>query len=463
MKKFDFPDYFHKAAEKLAALLPDWITGKSDVMKQKYCMKYGARDYSHLIKRNKANTMAAYMIIGAFFIIFSFAALPGQLTKREEITSVERPAFGEATKSIPVEAHVKFNDYELIRSMTIRVSQKEPDEKEKRELINSYMAWLEEMILGENEDPDHISRSLNLVDQDTATGITVNWISDHPELINEKGEVDLIGAKDGQAVELRAELALDDVSVTKVYRFRLDTNAVKEDYEKSMAGRLDESIVRSAAAADSPDMALPRELGDGVRVRWYAGKEDGGPFLAFIFFFALIIVYLKRYDPVNREIRKAEESIAQDLPEFINKLVLLLNAGLVVSTAFSKIAEDYEMFYHSGKPEKERKKRYLYEELIEIQKRVNRSNASLIRELKEFSQRCGVREMVRLTTVISDNWNKGSALSEKLEGEAELMWIGRKKRAEEKGRLAETKLTLPLMILLMVLIMVTIAPAMLEM
>jgi hypothetical protein len=134
----------------------------------------------------------------------------------------------------------------------------------------------------------------------------------------------------------------------------------------------------------------------------------------------------------------------------------------VFSTAFSKIIGDYESFYYNVKAGQTEKK-FLYEEMLEIQKRVDQSNASLIRELKEFSQRCGVREMVRLTAVISDNWNKGSTLVEKLEAESNLLWIGRKKRAEEKGKLAETKLTFPLMILLLVLIMVTIAPAMLEM
>jgi tight adherence protein C len=67
-----------------------------------------------------------------------------------------------------------------------------------------------------------------------------------------------------------------------------------------------------------------------------------------------------------------------------------------------------------------------------------------------------------MTAVISDNWDKGSVLAEKLEGESNLLWISRKKRAEEKGKLAETKLTFPLVILLIVLIMVTIAPALME-
>ena len=64
--------------------------------------------------------------------------------------------------------------------------------------------------------------------------------------------------------------------------------------------------------------------------------------------------------------------------------------------------------------------------------------------------------------MISDNWNKGTALAEKLESENEILWNSRKKIAEEKGKLAETKLTFPLMILLIVLIMIVIAPALME-
>ena len=74
----------------------------------------------------------------------------------------------------------------------------------------------------------------------------------------------------------------------------------------------------------------------------------------------------------------------------------------------------------------------------------------------------GIRELMRISNIINDNVNKGVELTDKLQAESELLWMNRKKSCEEKGRLAETKLTLPLMIFLMVLIMITVAPALLE-
>lgn len=462
MKKIDLASRFIELSEKLVRIFPDWITGKSEVMKQKYYKKYGARDYSELIRRNKIRTMSAYLCVTSVFLIFIFSAVIAQPAGDKEIVSIMRPENGQSVRSVPVKVQMNYRGIMLTEEIDLRIGQKELSQREKLVLLRGFRKSLGKMILGGNKDLDHISKPLKLMDRDPATGITVDWTSDRPELISESGEVNLIEAGEEKSVVLKADLALDDAELTGRYRLTIDPEATDEDYQRSLALSLRNRINEMSKNAFSDRIKLPDKLDDGVKVRWFSVKEERGAFLTPAFLFMMLIVYFRRYDRIDREIREAETSVNRDLPEFINKLVLLLNAGLVFSTAFSKIIEDYESFYHNSKTGQTEKK-FLYEELLEIQKRVDQSNSSLIRELKEFSQRCGVREMVRLTAVISDNWNKGSTLAEKLESESNLLWIGRKKRAEEKGKLAETKLTFPLMILLLVLIMVTIAPAMLEM
>ncbi|MDD3168876.1 MAG: type II secretion system F family protein [Eubacteriales bacterium] len=461
--KKDIFNRCEKISEKLTLCFPDWITGKSEVMQHKYFRRYGARDSHRLIQQSKAHIMAAYLGIIAIFLMISASLFLVQFTKTEEIRTILRPEQGQAAKSIPVEVQMKYKDYELSENVTIKVSHKELTDTEKLELLRVFERRLGVFILGENKDLSHISKPLRLLDRDSDTGITIRWTSNCPELVREDGSVNILNADGTETIELQAELALDDQSITRIYKAKIDPDAAAEDYERNMTERLTERLVQLSEGRDSSDINLPEELGDGIAVRWFTGRDRSGAILVPVSFLAILTVYFKRYDHINKEIREAEASITKDLPEFINKLVLLLNAGLVVSTAFSKIVQDYEAFHKTGKNQKQWGERFLYEELSEIQKRVAQSNASLIRELQEFSQRCGVREMIRLTAVITDNWNKGSTLAEKLEGESELLWINRKKRAEEKGRLAETKLSFPLMILLMVLIMVTIAPAMMEM
>lgn len=79
-----------------------------------------------------------------------------------------------------------------------------------------------------------------------------------------------------------------------------------------------------------------------------------------------------------------------------------------------------------------------------------------------MAKESGIRELMRVSNIINDNINKGVELTDKLQAESEILWLNRKKSCEEKGRFAETKMTLPLMLFLMVLIIITVAPALLE-
>ena len=69
---------------------------------------------------------------------------------------------------------------------------------------------------------------------------------------------------------------------------------------------------------------------------------------------------------------------------------------------------------------------------------------------------------MRISNIINDNISKGSGLTDKLQSECETLWLARKRNSEERGRLAETKLTLPLTLFLLVLVVITVSPALLE-
>ena len=70
-----------------------------------------------------------------------------------------------------------------------------------------------------------------------------------------------------------------------------------------------------------------------------------------------------------------------------------------------------------------------------------------------------MRELLRLSNIMADNINKGSELVNKLEQEANFMWHMNKKQVEERGRIAESKLTFPMALMLIALLVITAAPA----
>ena len=112
----------------------------------------------------------------------------------------------------------------------------------------------------------------------------------------------------------------------------------------------------------------------------------------------------------------------RQLPEFVNRLVLLLNAGLVLSTAFERSVEE-SMELSDTKDD------YFYGKLREIYVNVKTANGSMHRELREFARKSrdqGIDPSSKYHN--RDNVSKGTGLTEKLQAESEILWMNREKK-----------------------------------
>ncbi len=202
-------------------------------------------------------------------------------------------------------------------------------------------------------------------------------------------------------------------------------------------------------------VTLPAVLSDGTKVS-YERRRD----LSLIPLFAMgvilfLCIYTARFDSLKKAEKRARESVSEELPGFISKLELLLASGTVVDNCFRRIIEEHRI---TGETDN-----YFYQRLAMMEKNVRSTNSSYIDELAVFARESGVHEFIRLAGILEDGVTKGVDLTEKLENEGRYLWFSRKNRAEEMGKLADTKLTLPLVILLLSLVIITIAPAMLKM
>lgn len=204
-------------------------------------------------------------------------------------------------------------------------------------------------------------------------------------------------------------------------------------------------------------VGLPDRLATGEQVIWEMeeGAATNAPAIGAMMFLAVFALYKNRFAAIRKQEEENRESVMRQLPEFVNRLVLLLNAGMVLNSAFVKTIEESLRFQRNADD-------YFNRRLQDIYVSVKNANGSIHGEFRRFAKESGVRELMRVSNIIHDNISKGTELTGKLQNESEILWISRKKHAEEKGRLAETKLTLPLVIFLMVLIVITVAPALLE-
>ena len=201
---------------------------------------------------------------------------------------------------------------------------------------------------------------------------------------------------------------------------------------------------------------LPSRLSDGTKITWH--EENQSYFLPVLLLGLLLLygIYKKRFEPIKKLEMEANESVMAELPGFLNKLALLMNAGLVFGSAYERIIDEKEKMGWN-------KESYFYQQLIKINENVKERNCSIQRELADFATRSQNKEFIRAVGIINDNISKGIMLTDKLRGESEAMWYARKKYIEEKSKLAETKLVGPLFIILGILIVITMVPAMMGM
>lgn len=281
-------------------------------------------------------------------------------------------------------------------------------------------------------------------------------------------------------VELIADIRTDSGLVTKKYNLSLypcergETAAATGRAPGAGAGNSsgtmseDELLayeMRSVISSLNDDqsvrrVSLPDRLRTGESIAWSMKKKSNTAFIALAAILLIVLIYSRRLDPLEKIRKKEMDSVRRQLPEFASKLVLLLGAGMVLSAAFERIVEESRRTPALAED-------YFYRRMDGIYSKIKETNSSMEKEFRAFarSSACscaGSRELMRISNIISDNISKGVELTDKLRSESEALWLSRKRDSEERGRLAETKLTMPLTVFLLVLVVVTVSPALLE-
>lgn len=300
------------------------------------------------------------------------------------------------------------------------------------------------------------------------------------QILRENGSYYLLRPSAGESsghVSLRASVKTEEDVVTRSFDVRLDPQQDSDGdgasdgagngssdgasdgapSRKAHAEELISSELRSAAAGFNDDLSsrkvpLPAAVSTGEPIRWSIKKSSHVLLLALMTAMLSAVVYRGRFQPLRKMELRRQRSVQKQLPVFVNELVLLMGAGLVLSRAFEAAVES------AGEGTSD----YFYSGLRRICHSIRNTNAVMHEELRNFSKESGVSEFMRVSSIISDNINKGSELTEKLEREMDSLWNARRLHAEQRGRLAETKMTIPLAVFLCVLIIITVAPAMMQ-
>jgi len=177
------------------------------------------------------------------------------------------------------------------------------------------------------------------------------------------------------------------------------------------------------------------------------GEADAALFV-FTLGIALLCFFLPDYE-LRKRLQERHLLIRLDFPEFINKLILLVNAGMTVGRAWERVVTATQ------------KDTPLYREVTRVSREI-KGGKNEGEAYEEFARRCRTPEIARFVTVILQNLRKGNAeMVAVLRVQANECWEMRKHAAKRLGEEASTKLLLPMMLMFLAILIIVATPAML--
>ena len=161
-----------------------------------------------------------------------------------------------------------------------------------------------------------------------------------------------------------------------------------------------------------------------------------------LFLIAAMAILVMKGREEQVQLQKRYEELLMDYPGLIMKFTLLVQAGMTVRKAFQKISLDY------GRKRK-RNPRPAYEEIRIV-----------CYEMERFGERCGQAKYKTFATLLIQNLQKGSRqMADMLERESTEAWEERKRKARVLGEAAATKLLVPMIMMLIVVMAIVMIPA----
>lgn len=396
----------------------------------------------------KISFSLAILLVGTLFGVFAKYNVQSNMILDKE-GRVIRGNYKEGSVKVRLEA--EYGDRKN-GSFQIEVAPLQLTDVEAEILWEEFWDRLPEYILGENKSIDRISYDLILEERYGDYPFLLEWESRSPAVVGSTGRV----YPAEQPIEV--EMAVKMIYGGRAWEEILCLKVVPEELsdEKRFQEELEDFLIQSEYENRREEAwELPREW-RGQAVNWQLDAEDYSVVLWMLAIVTAISVYrMSDYD-LHRQLEQRKKQMWKDYPDIVHKLALYIGAGMTIRGAFQKVAGEYG---RQGKGEEFHCVHPVYEEMLYACREMH-SGISEAAAYEHFGKRTGLQEYIRLSTLLIQNLKKGNrTLLERLREEADKAGMERLQSCKRLGEEAGTKLLVPMVLMLAVVMVMIMAPA----
>ena len=393
----------------------------------------------------KLSLTMAVLAVGLVFGVLAKINGGKEILLTEE-GSITRGTYLEGEQQLRIKAQLKDKSQEF----QVQVYPRLLSGEELEELSEAFAAQLPELIAGKNENLQQVTGDLDLTDVYAGFPFLVEWKSSRPDVLGSSGII--YPPEKAVEVQLTAVFTCQDYSGKTVLSVSVLPPVLTE--EEQLYRDLERELLTSEEESREEDSwKLPVQW-NGDEIRWKQEAEDRSLLLWGAAAAVAALVYFLSDRDLHQQLERRKKCLKQEYPDLVHQLALYVGAGMTVRGAFQRIAADYER-----KREKLGKKLPAYEEILytcrELQSGVSEGAA-----YEHFGRRTGRQEYIRLSTLLMQNLKRGnSALLERLREEADKAGEERLMQSRRLGEEAGTRLLVPMVLMLAVVMVMIMIPA----
>ena len=385
----------------------------------------------------------AVLVVG---ILLGMAATVGRTG--EEVLGAEgvlpRRDYREGLWEVTLTAEYGQKRYDFL----VEVEPKRLTEEAAEEMFEQLYQELPGYILGDNESLDAVSGDLILEESYDGAPAELEWSSSRPDIVSKSGRVSRV--EEAVEVVLTVGMSYEEYSCEKTFTVTVVPSPITSE---GLYLELEEMLRQSQEESLEQEFwKLPTHWRE-QEIRWMQRVEDNGPIIGLVALVAAVLLFGCADRDLHEQVERRKKQLQRDYPELVHKLVLFVGAGMTIRGAFCKVAGDYE--------QKVRPRRILpaYEEMLYTCREL-RAGISEGAAYERFGKRTGLAEYIRLSAMLTQNLKRGnSSLLERLRREAACAGEERLQRCKKLGEEAGTKLLVPMVLLLAVVMVMVMIPA----
>ncbi|MCD8336785.1 MAG: secretion protein F [Lachnospiraceae bacterium] len=451
--------FFEKMGVFLVERLRLDAPGKGKLQLQQELIALSAGSKS-AVKNYYVRKMASVLVILSvgFVLTVACALAYSQSGRSGELASVLRPGYGEGDRKTALSVQVE----DEVRELEVTIQERKYTDEEKQELLNQALEELDTLLLGENESLDCVQTSLTFPETLEDGAVTICWSTSPYGVIGGDGSIRSADNEEGSLVEIQA--VLDCGGLEAIYSVCANVFPPDMTEEEQLLAAIREEVTRADEDSSyGEELVLPTTAA-GKKLTWL--EDSDNPFLSVLALTLVLAlcVYLQMDNQVHKKAEERRNQLLLDYPDLMWKMTMLLGAGMSIRGVFTRLSEEYVRSKEeaSGKRRKSRRLRYVYEEVtytcFEMQCGIGEAEA-----YERFGRRCQLPEYIRIGSILSQNLKKGAkGLTDLLEAEAESSLNDRKNHARKIGEQAGTKLLLPMILMLGIVLAILMVPAFLS-